>query len=80
MADIIATVARTTAHNLCDIISDGSATPPEAVIGGLRGAIVFWMSCVEDGKRHEALEIIKQMANEEIDGLIRGIANGMVPA
>lgn len=80
MSNNVAEVATQIASTLGQMVNDDQISPPEVVIGATRGAIAFWMGCVEDGSRVEALNTLRQGLNEEIDNLIRGIANGMVPA
>lgn len=58
---------------------DKGANPGYAAIGAFRGSVVVWMSCVEDGARTDALNLLRDAINEEIDNLVRGIANGMIP-
>jgi hypothetical protein len=73
-------VATQIATRLGDMVNNDQISPPEVLIGALRGATVFWMGCVNDGTRVESLNVLRQFMGEEIDNLIRGIANGMVPA
>ncbi len=73
-------VAKNIAKVLGSMVNDDQISPPEVIVGAARGAIAFWMGCVQDGMRAEALNVLKQGLNEEIDSMIRGIANGMVPA
>lgn len=80
MSNNVAEVATQIASTLGQMVNDDQISPPEVVIGAARGAIAFWMGCVEDGSRVDALNTLRQGVNEEIDNLIRGIANGMVPA
>lgn len=80
MSNNVAEVATQIASQLGQMVNDDQISPPEVVIGATRGAIAFWMGCVEDGSRVDALNTLRQGVNEEIDNLIRGIANGMVPA
>jgi hypothetical protein len=61
-------------------VTDGGISPVEAAIGGVRGSIAFWLGCTNEGQRVESLNIMRQIANDEIDNLIRGIANGMLEA
>jgi hypothetical protein len=49
-------------------------------MGGIRACIAFWGGCVPDGNRVEAMGVLRQALNEELDYMIRGMANGMVPA
>jgi hypothetical protein len=80
MSNNVAEVATQIASQLGEMVNEDQISPPEVVIGATRGAIAFWMGCVEDGSRVDALNTLRQGVNEEIDNLIRGIANGMVPA
>jgi hypothetical protein len=80
MSNEIADIAAKIAYQLGQMVNEDQISPPEVVIGATRGAIAFWMGCVEDGSRVDALNTLRQGLNEEIDNLIRGIANGMVPA
>lgn len=80
MSNNVAEVATQIASQLGQMVNEDQISPPEVVIGATRGAIAFWMGCVEDGSRVDALNTLRQGVNEEIDNLIRGIANGMVPA
>jgi hypothetical protein len=80
MSNDIAEVATQIASQLGEMVNEDQISPPDVVIGATRGAIAFWMGCVEDGSRIDALNTLRQSVNEEIDNLIRGIANGMVPA
>lgn len=80
MTDNIASVAQTVADTLGRFVNEEQISPPEVVVGAIRGAIAFWMGCVQDGARVDALNTLKQGFNEEIENMIRGISNGMVPA
>ena len=80
MSNNIAEVATQIASTLGGMVNEDQISPPDVVIGATRGAIAFWMGCVQDGSRVDALNTLRQSVNEEIDNLIRGIANGMVPA
>ncbi len=80
MTDKIQEVAIATSRNLADLVTEEQVPPTEVVIGAARGAIVFWMGCTVEGARTEGLKILQQVFNEEIDNMIRGIANGMVAA
>lgn len=80
MTDNIASVAHTVADTLGRFVNEEQISPPEVVVGATRGAIAFWMGCVQDGARVDALNTLKQGFNEEIENMIRGISNGMVPA
>ncbi len=78
MTDNIQKVAVATSSNLADLVVEEQIAPAEVVIGAARGAIVFWMGCTVEGSRVEGLKILQQVFNEEIDNMVRGIANGMV--
>lgn len=78
--DNIQIIATQTATDLGNFVEWSQISPAEVVIGGLRGSVVFFMGCTQDGSRTDALNMLRQIVNEEIDNLIRGIANGMVPA
>jgi hypothetical protein len=80
MSNDIAEVATQIASQLGQMVNEDQISPPDVVIGATRGAIAFWMGCVKDGSRIDALNTLRQSVDEEIDNLIRGIANGMVPA
>lgn len=77
---MISEVATKIAAQLGAMVIEDQTSPPEVIVGATRGAIAFWMGCIEDGKRIEALDAMRQVVNEEIDNMVRGIANGMVPA
>ena len=78
--DHISEVATQIATTLGKMVNDDQISPPEVIVGVTRAAIAFWMGCVQDGARADALNVLRQCMNEEIDSMIRGIANGMVPA
>lgn len=80
MTDHVDTVARRIAADLGQMVNDDQISPPEVMVGNIRGGIAFWMGCVRDGTRADALASVRQVLNEEIDNMVRGIANGMVPA
>jgi hypothetical protein len=80
MTDNIASVAQSMADYLGRFVNEEQISPPEVVVGATRAAIAFWMGCVQDGTRVDALNTLRQGFNEEIDNMIRGISNGMVPA
>ena len=80
LTDNVQEVAISTAKTLGVLVNNGQMPPTEVMVGALRGTIVFWMGCVQDGMRTEALAALRQAVNEEVDNLTRGIANGMVPA
>jgi hypothetical protein len=76
--DHIQEIATATASDLGDYVVNGGVNPVEVAIGGVRGSIVFWLGCTQEGQRVESLNLMRQIVNEEIDNLIRGIANGML--
>ncbi len=78
--DHIQEIAVATAADLGDHVTNGGVNPVEVAIGGIRGSVAFWLGCTVEGSRVESLNVIRQIANEEIDNLIRGIANGMIEA
>lgn len=80
MTDNISAVATEIASTLGKMVNDDQISPPEVIVGATRAAIAFWMGCVQDGARADALNVLRQGFNEEIDNMVRGIANGMVPA
>lgn len=80
MTDNISAVATEIASTLGKMVNDDQISPPEVIVGATRAAIAFWMGCVQDGARADALNVLRQGMNEEIDSMVRGIANGMVPA
>lgn len=80
MTDNISAVATEIASTLGKMVNDDQISPPEVIVGATRAAIAFWMGCVQDGARADALNVLRQGFNEEIDSMVRGIANGMVPA
>lgn len=80
MDDHIDAVARQIATTLGKMVNDDQISPPEVVVGSVRGAVAFWMGCVREGTRTDAMVSLRQALNEEIDNIVRGIANGMVPA
>lgn len=73
-------VATAIAETLGNFVNTDQISPPNVVVGASRATIAFWMGCIQDGARVEALEVLRQGLNEEIDNMVRGIANGMVPA
>lgn len=73
-------VATQVAARMGDMVNEDQISPAEVMIGASRAVVAFWMGCVQDGARMEALGILRQSFNEEIDNMVRGIANGMVPA
>jgi hypothetical protein len=72
-------VATAIAETLGNFVNDEQISPPEVIVGASRATIAFWMGCIQEGARVEALESLRQGMNEEIDNMVRGIANGMVP-
>ena len=80
MNDNINEVATQIANSLGKMVNDDQIGPAEVVIGAARGTVAFWMGCVQEGARVESLSTLRQVLNEEIDNMVRGIANGMVPA
>lgn len=78
--DNVDKVATAIAETLGNFVNTDQLSPPVVVTGASRATIAFWMGCIQDGARVEALEVLRQGMNEEIDNMIRGIANGMVPA
>ena len=80
MTDNIANIATKIAENLGRFVNEDQISPPEVVVGATRAAIAFWMGCVQEGSRVDALNTLRQGFNEEIDNMVRGISNGMVPA
>jgi hypothetical protein len=78
--DHIQEIAVSTSADLGNHVTDGGVNPVEVAIGGIRGSIAFWLGCTKEGQRVESLNVMRQIANEEIDNLIRGIANGMLEA
>lgn len=80
MEDNIHNIATKISAQLGEMVNGEQISPPEVVVGAMRGAIVFWMGCIQDGARIDALNILRQGLNEEIDSMARGIANGMVPS
>jgi hypothetical protein len=80
MTDNIANIATKIADNLGRFVNEDQISPPEVVVGATRAAIAFWMGCVQEGSRVDALNTLRQGFNEEIDNMVRGISNGMVPA
>ena len=77
--DNVQTVAVQISTALSLMVNDDQISPPEVLVGALRGATAFWMGCLQEGARVDGLNILRQAVNEEIDGMIRGMANGMVP-
>jgi hypothetical protein len=77
--DDIKGVAETIATYLGQMVNEDQLAPPDVLLGGLRACIAFWGGCVPEGKRIDALTVLRLVVNEEIDSMARGIANGMVP-
>jgi predicted Zn-dependent protease with MMP-like domain len=80
MSDNIKDVAIRIADTLGAMVNDEQIAPPDVLLGCFQGSIAFWLGCVNDGMRADALNVLRQAVNEEIDSMARGIANGMVPA
>ena len=79
MTDDTKDVAEAIATYLGQMVNEDQISPPEVVVGATRAAIAFWMGCVQEGSRIDALDTLRQGFNEEIDNMIWGISNGMVP-
>lgn len=77
---MISDVATQLAQRLGQMVNEEQIDPVTVMMGSTRATIAFWMGCMEDGARVDALGILRQSMNEEIDNMVRGIANGMVPA
>lgn len=73
-------IAETIATELGKRVNDDGINPVDVAIGGIRGSVVFWLSCTKEGQRVESLNLMRQIANEEIDNLILRIANGRLEA
>ena len=80
MSDNIKDVAIRIADTLGAMVNDEQIAPPEVLLAAIQGTVAFWMSCIQDGARVDGLNVLRQAVNEEIDHMLRGIANGMVPA
>ena len=80
MTNDIKMVAETLATHMGQMVNEDQLAPPDVLMGGIRACIAFWGGCVPDGNRVEAMGVLKQALNEELDHMIRGMANGMVPA
>ena len=78
--DNIKAVAVRVADTLGAMVNDEQIAPPDVLLGTFQGAIAFWLGCVNDGMRAEALTVLRLAVNGEIDSMTRGIANGMVPS
>ena len=79
MTDNIKDVAETIATYLGQMVNEDQISPPDVLLGGMRACIAFWGGCVPDGMRIEAMGVLKLAMNEEIDSMVRGMTNGMVP-
>ena len=80
MTNEIKDVAMRVADTLGAMVNDEQIAPPEVLLAAIQGTVAFWLSCVQDGARADGLTVLRQAVNEEIDHMLRGIANGMVPA
>ena len=80
MTDNIKEVAIRVADTLGAMVNEEQIAPPEVLIAAIQGTVAFWLSCVQDGARVDGLNVLRQVFNEEVDHMARGIANGMVPA
>jgi len=80
MTNNIKDVAVRVADTLGAMVNDEQIAPPDVLLGTFQGAIAFWLGCVNDGMRAEALTVLRLAVNGEIDSMTRGIANGMVPS
>lgn len=80
MEENIHNIAEKISAQLGEMVNADQISPPEVVLGAMRGAIAFWIACIQDGARTDALSALRQGLNDEIDNMVRGIANGMVPA
>lgn len=72
--------ARKIALYLGAMVNEDQISPPEVMIGATHAIIAFWMGCVKTGTRAESLDLLRACMNEEIDYMLTGIADGMVPA
>jgi hypothetical protein len=79
MTNDIKMVAETLATYMGQMVNEDQLAPPDVLMGGIRACIAFWGGCVPKGNRIEAMGVLKQALNEEIDHMVRGMANGMVP-
>lgn len=79
MDDNIGVVATHIAAELGKFVEANQFRAEGVAIGGLRGAIAFFLGCTQDGRRTEGLEMMRQAANMEIDNLVRAIASGLLP-
>ena len=52
--DNIQKIAAQISETLGAMVNDDQISPPEVVIGAMRGATVFWMGCTKEGTRVEA--------------------------
>ena len=80
MTNDIKMVAETLATYMGQMVNEDQLAPPDVLMGGIRACIAFWGGCVPDGNRVEAMGVLRQALNEELDHMVRGMANGMVPA
>ena len=80
MTNEIKDVAMRVADTLGAMVNDEQIAPPEVLLATIQVTVAFWLSCVQDGARADGLTVLRQAVNEEIDHMLRGIANGMVPA
>ena len=80
MSDNIKDVAETLATYMGQMVNEDQLPPGAVLMGGIRACIAFWGGCVPDGNRVEAMNVFRQAVNEELDYMVRGMANGMVPA
>lgn len=79
MDNDIKMVAETLATYMGQMVNEDQLAPPDVLMGGIRACIAFWGGCVPDGNRIEAMGVLKQALNEELDHMVRGMANGLVP-
>ena len=80
MSNDIKMVAETLATYMGQMVNEDQLAPPDVLMGGIRACIAFWGGCVPEGNRVEAMGVLRQALNEELDHMVRGMANGMVPA
>jgi hypothetical protein len=80
MNDDTKDVAEAIATYLGQMVNEDQISPPDVLVGGIRACIAFWGGCVPEGKRIEAMGILRQVITEELDSMVRGMANGMVPS
>lgn len=79
MNNDIKMVAETLATYMGQMVNEDQLAPPDVLMGGIRACIAFWGGCVPAGNRIEAMGVLKQALNEELDHMVRGMANGLVP-